>query len=55
VLRVDSLAGARAPTPSPDPTWGYHLGDVNLAIGNLTALVKVESAAYRRRHVARLL
>jgi pimeloyl-ACP methyl ester carboxylesterase len=55
VLRIDSLAGARAPTPSPDATWGYHLGDVNLAVGNLIALVEAESAAYVRRQVARLL
>jgi DUF3089 family protein len=47
-LRVDSLDGARVPTPTPDATWGYHLGDVNLPIGNLTRLVAKQSAAYRR-------
>jgi hypothetical protein len=30
-------------------------GDVNLAVGNLNALVKAESAAYLRRQVVRLL
>jgi Protein of unknown function (DUF3089) len=55
VLRVDALGGARALTPTPDATWGYHLGDVNLAVGNLTAIVARESAAYRRRSHARLL
>ncbi|HEY0630943.1 MAG TPA: DUF3089 domain-containing protein [Thermoleophilaceae bacterium] len=52
VLRIDSLGGAHRPTPSPDPTWGFHLGDVNLAIGNLTGLVAAQSAAYRRHGVA---
>jgi hypothetical protein len=47
VLRIDALDGARALTPTPDATWGYHLGDVNLALGNLTALVASESTAYR--------
>jgi hypothetical protein len=46
-LKVDSLDGARVPTPTPDATWGYHLGDVNLALGNLTSLVAKQSAAYR--------
>jgi hypothetical protein len=48
-LKVDSLDGARVPTPTPDPTWGYHLGDVNLALGNLTQLAGKQAAAYLRR------
>jgi hypothetical protein len=30
------------------PTWGLHLGDVNLALGNLVDLVRQQAAAYRR-------
>jgi hypothetical protein len=48
-LKVDSLDGARTPTPTPDATWGYHLGDVNLALGNLTTLVAKQGARYARR------
>jgi hypothetical protein len=48
-LRVTALDGAREPTPTPDAGWGLHLGDVNLALGNLTALVRTQSAAYRNR------
>jgi hypothetical protein len=47
-LNVDSLDGARAPTPTPDATWGYHLGDVSLALGNLTTLAGKQAAAYVR-------
>jgi hypothetical protein len=48
-LKVDSLDGARVPTPTPDPTWGYHLGDMNLPMGNLTALVAKQAVSYARR------
>jgi hypothetical protein len=47
-LKVDALDGARVPTPTPDPGWGYHLGDVNLAFGNLTSLARKQAAAYVR-------
>jgi hypothetical protein len=47
-LKVESLDGARVPNPTPDPGWGYHLGDVNLALGNLTTLAKKQAAAYLR-------
>jgi hypothetical protein len=51
-LKVDSLDGARAPTPTPDPTWGYHLGDVNLALGNLTTLAGKQASSYMDMLVA---
>jgi hypothetical protein len=51
-LKVDSLDGARAPTPTPDPTWGYHLGDVNLAMGNLTTLAGKQARSYADMLVA---
>jgi len=43
------MNGAPTPTPSPDPTWGLHLLDANIALGNLIALVRSEAAAYVRR------
>jgi hypothetical protein len=33
-------------TASFGPDWGYHLDDVNLALGNLVKDVKDEEAAY---------
>jgi len=34
--------------PEPDPTWGLHLVDANIALGNLIAIVKAEATAYAR-------
>ncbi len=39
VLRYDPLGGARRPTFFPEPTWGTHLIDVNLALDPLVSLV----------------
>ncbi len=36
-------------TPELGPTWGLHLGDINIAYGQLTDLVRRQSAAYLRR------
>jgi hypothetical protein len=49
VLEITPLHGAQTPTPSPNPTWGLHLADANVALGNLIAIVQRESAAYARR------
>jgi hypothetical protein len=46
VLEITARNGAQTPTPAPDPTWGLHLLDANVALGNLIADVKSESAAY---------
>jgi Protein of unknown function (DUF3089) len=43
VLQVTALPGAQVPTPSPDPTWGLHLLDANIELGNLTSVVDVEA------------
>ncbi len=48
VLMVKARKGAPTPTPSPDPTWGLHLLDSNLPLGNLIAIVKSEAAAFTR-------
>lgn len=50
VLRVTPRDGAPVFKPSPDPTWGLHLEDANIALGNLVSLVKSESAAYAKAH-----
>jgi hypothetical protein len=42
-LKVD---GAPLPTPVPNAGWGFHLGDMNLAMGNLTTIARKQIAAY---------
>jgi hypothetical protein len=48
VLEIKSLRGAPKPNPSPDPTWGLHLLDANIALGNLVAVVRTEERAFAR-------
>ena len=47
-LQVNHVAGDPRPVvpPSLGPTWGLHLADMQLAMGNLVSLVKLESKAY---------
>lgn len=51
-LQIDDIGTAGDPRPRVSdtlgPTWGLHLNDVNLALGNLVALVGHQAAAYRR-------
>ena len=37
-------------TEALGPAWGYHLVDINLALGNLIADVRGEEAAYKSQH-----
>jgi hypothetical protein len=46
-LKVD---GVQIPTPVPDATWGLHLGDMNLAMGNLTTIAHKQITAYAAKH-----
>jgi hypothetical protein len=50
-LQVNTVAAAGDPRPTVQPTlgpaWGYHLDDVNLALGNLVVDVAHQEAAYR--------
>jgi len=50
-LQVTRTAVPRDPRPlvtaSLGPDWGYHLDDVNLALGNLVSDVAQEEAAYK--------
>jgi hypothetical protein len=50
VLRVTPLDGAATPAPSPNATWGLHLIDANIELGNLLTVVRHESAAYALSH-----
>ncbi len=43
---ISPVGSARTLTPIPDPSWGLHLADVNIALGNLVDLVRSQSRAY---------
>src|SRR3954451_1412329 len=45
VLMLSPVGSARTLDPSPDATWGTHLVDVNIALGNLLAIVGAETRA----------
>jgi len=47
VLQVTPLGGAPALTPVPR-SWGMHTADGNIALGNLTRLVRRQAAEYAR-------
>jgi Protein of unknown function (DUF3089) len=51
-LQVNTLTVAGRPvvTESLGPAWGYHLDDINLALGNLVHDVETEEAAYASHH-----
>ncbi len=51
VLRYDPLPGSRRPAPFPDPTWGTHLVDVNLALEPLVGLVGQQGARWARPQI----
>ncbi len=46
VLQITPRGGAPLPKPSPDATWGLHLTDANIALGNLTDVVGEQAAAF---------
>jgi hypothetical protein len=48
VLELTALNGAQVAHPSPDPTWGLHLLDAGIELGNLLTVVKTEAAAFAR-------
>ncbi len=49
VLRIAGVDGAPVLKPLADATWGLHLADANIALGNLTALVESQAKAYLKR------
>jgi hypothetical protein len=52
VLLVRSTNGTPTLNPSPDPTWGLHLLDANVAQGDLVALVAKQAARFSMRRSA---
>jgi Protein of unknown function (DUF3089) len=50
VLMISPRHGAPLPKPSPTATWGLHLLDANIALGNLIHIVKLESSAWVGLH-----
>jgi hypothetical protein len=54
VLEISPQGGAETPQPAPDPTWGLHLADANVALGNLISIVRSEAGAYVARPSAPL-
>lgn len=49
VLLISPIGPLTAPlNPSPDDTWGLHLADVNIALGNLVDVVGTQTKAYLR-------
>jgi hypothetical protein len=49
-LSIEPVADARTLHPSPDATWGLHLADVNIALGELVEIVHRQKRAYVRDH-----
>ena len=49
--RSRALHGAQVPKPSPDPTWGLHLLDANVELGNLVSVVDAQANNWARPEV----
>jgi hypothetical protein len=51
-LQVDTATAGGRPvvTQSLGPTWGYHVDDINLTLGNLINDVQAEEASYTSHH-----
>ena len=49
VLTISSLGGAPVFSPSPTPSWGLHLVDANIALGDLVGLVRTQAANWLRK------
>ncbi|MFN8113936.1 MAG: alpha/beta fold hydrolase [Solirubrobacterales bacterium] len=50
VLMISPIAGARELTPSPNPGWGLHLLDGNVALGNMVDIVQRQAKLYLHRN-----
>ena len=49
VLQVSPRGGAPVLTPVPAANWGLHIADVNIALGDLTELVRRRARNFLRR------
>jgi len=45
-LKITPLGDSRDLNPAPDRTWGLHVADVNLALGDLVRLLHAQERAY---------
>ncbi len=52
VLQIASVGGAPTLNPIPDASWGLHLVDSNIGLGNLTDLVKRQIKVYEKEQDA---
>lgn len=43
---LESIDGAQKLSPAPDDSWGLHLIDVNVVLGDLIELVARQTEAY---------
>jgi len=51
VLHLSPAPGAPLLNPVPDASWGLHIVDANIALGDLTRLVRSQASAFvRKRH-----
>ena len=48
VLLASPIGAAPVLNPLPAPSWGWHLADANIALGNLTELVRRQARSYLR-------
>jgi Protein of unknown function (DUF3089) len=48
VLMLRPIGNARKLNPSPDDTWGLHLADVNIGLGDLMDVVPAQTRAFIR-------
>jgi hypothetical protein len=52
VLQISSVGDAPKLNPVPDATWGLHLVDANIGLGNLTDVVKRQAKVYEKEQDA---
>jgi hypothetical protein len=50
VLQLTPQGTAPVIRPSPDPTWGLHLVDANIALGDLVDIVHRQAARWTKEH-----
>jgi hypothetical protein len=46
VLQITPLGGSPKLNPIPDSTWGLHLADANIELGNMVGLVRTQAANF---------
>ena len=53
VLRITPIGSARDLSELPDETWGIHLGDVNIPLGDLVELAGAQSRSWLKAKARR--